>query len=243
MKKAGTPEDDLKPAFLFLSGCHTDLARRASVTVPTPGAGSLTSTSTALASSIDHAAESKRLLQKAYGSQRPEAPERARQLPPPAITTRAQENPNPNPNPKGGNKRGRQAAVGSDPGQVQILQREVQSLRDRNEHLTRQLRKAERASDDVQGELSNERAARRRAEGAADAARREVQAVRRDLRVAEEARDDALRRLGDFEQTTARMGPLPPPGMMSMPMPVPAAPGLHDPAMYMGPMGMLSSTG
>jgi hypothetical protein len=202
MTKAGTPEEDLKPAFLFLSGCHTDLARRMDsngAMTPSSEAGP-SSTAFSLAPTTNHAAEAKRLLQKVYGTQRPEPPR-------PTISTTT----HPQENGKGNNKRRLQGNVS----ELQILQREVQSLRDRNDHLTRQLRKAERAADDTHGELANERAARRRAESAAEMARRDVQSARRDQHAAEEARDEASRRLGE---QAARMP------MMSIPQGMPGPP-------------------
>jgi hypothetical protein len=211
MTKAGTPEVDLKPAFLFLSGCHTDLARRAGPAAVPSGWEAGPSSPVPTSAPPDHTAEAKYLLQKVYGTQRPEPP---RPTPAPAHTSRPQENGKTN------NKRGRQQTSVSE---VQIMQREIQSLRDRNEHLTRQLRKAERAADDVHGELATERAARRQAEAAAEAARRDLQLMHQNQRTTDDAREAAFRRVG--EQAPVRL-PLPP---ASVPMVVPL--GMPDPSM------------
>ncbi|KAG6886175.1 hypothetical protein C0993_000693 [Termitomyces sp. T159_Od127] len=54
MAAQGTPESDLKPAYLLLSGCETDMAKRAKSARPSDAEG--------------HYKRSQRLLQKVYGT-------------------------------------------------------------------------------------------------------------------------------------------------------------------------------
>jgi hypothetical protein len=172
-----------------MSGCHTDLSRRTRVDQQAEsGADSSIPASPISSTGLDHAAEAKRLLQKAYGTQRPEPPA---PRPSSVLTSSRSAASGPDRNGHGNGKRGRSTGVGSDrdrdPGQVQILQREIQSLRDRNDHLTRQLRKAERGMDDVRAELADERDSRRRADAEMDVFKRELGHKQEMLRVAEDA--------------------------------------------------------
>ena len=177
-------ESDLKPVYLFLSGCHTDLGKRAR---SADGPES--------ASAQVHFKESKRFLQKVYGTQQPEPED-------PVLANGAGEPTSPTVGATARRARAdtgassAQAGVGPPPPLVTVLQREVQSLRDKNEHLTRTARKTEKTLDALERDLGAERAYRRKLQARLDDAERDAEMFRRSARALEErlAREGEARR-------------------------------------------------
>jgi predicted RNase H-like nuclease (RuvC/YqgF family) len=157
-----------------------------------------------------HFKESKRLLQKVYGQQKPElseesvasvtSPQTTEMLVgrTPPLAPRVHEN---DIGSTSKHSRPDTAPTRADMGvgshaQMQTLQREVQSLRDKNDHLTRALRKAEKSSDSFEREMSTERAYRRKVQTRLDDAERELEGLRRAVRERDEklSKEETARR-------------------------------------------------
>lgn len=174
LKKAGVNDDDLKPAYLFLSGCHTDMGKQAR------SANGAESEDTQV-----HFKESKRLLQKVYGTQQPEVADG------PPVNGASQ------PTLSEPDRRPRANTATQGPS---VQQREIQSLRDKNEHLTRTARKAEKALDQLDRDLASERSYRRKLQTRLDDTERDLETLRRAARSLEERLDreaEARRRAED----------------------------------------------
>ncbi|KAH9945675.1 hypothetical protein B0H21DRAFT_744176 [Amylocystis lapponica] len=189
----GLPARDLKPAFLMLSSCHTDLAKQTRA----PD-GSCTDESTR------HILEAAKWLQHVYGTHVPPAAEPTSaecaatkaSMDVSAVPSASTSTPAP---PRGclANTSNlpapatheRRESSGPSRGLVQMLEREIQALRDRQADHTALLSEARALRRRAQEDLDEERRARRKAERAMEQAGLDVVGVRRAEKLAlEEAR-------------------------------------------------------
>jgi hypothetical protein len=209
MRAAKVQDADLKPAFLFLSGCHTELARVSTVTDDAKAAK-------------EHHDESRRLLQKVYGTGGRPSADADRPVPSASGTfASASSSPATARTPTGTTSDGpppKRARAGTDAGgsgssALAAAERETQALRAKYEHATRKLGRAEqdliRKDSELarlEKDLSAERAARRRAQDAVDAAGKDISAAQRAARSAEERaqREAEARRRVEAERNEER---------------------------------------
>jgi hypothetical protein len=170
LRKNGATDADLKPGFLLLAGCQSDLAKQAK------GLDGVENDA-----SREHTKEMKRLLQKVYGTTRvvelgdgPNTVAGPSSTKPSSIPTAPRSYDTPNKRARTEQEHPAHQPQAQQPQhhqqqqpqqqqhqqgltQMQVMQREIQSLRDRNEHLTRKARKAEQEA----AELVDERQRRR----------------------------------------------------------------------------------
>jgi hypothetical protein len=149
MTRAGTPETDLKPAFLMLSGCQTDLSRRARS--PT---GAHTEVS------LKHFQQSQEWLRKVYGVDLPPVDVEA-EVPPIVSSPDTKVASLPPGLPATPQALASQSLV---TGRTRILEREVQSLRDRNSASQDQVLEFRAVKRKLEDELLSEKSARRKVE-------------------------------------------------------------------------------
>jgi hypothetical protein len=188
MTRAGIPEDDLKPAFLMLSGCQTDLGKRAR-----DPAGANTE------ASLNHFQQSQQWLQKVYGSDLPPqqkdvAANVYQDKPIAGFSSSSKANvqhsissPHPNlpPHPHLHALSAPSTAPVSLPsppstvGRICILEREIQSLRDRNLIQQNVLFESKSLKHKLEDELICEKSARRKVEKKIDQLESELQVARR----------------------------------------------------------------
>jgi len=169
MTEHGISEDDLKPAFLFLSGCETDLARQARAAQST-------------ADTDEHYKNARMWLQKVYGSGKSPAASRvvdvkniAPSLPhqPKAITqvlvrgTDVKTGDNPHPTTAGVHV------------QQRILEREIVSLRDRQHQQFKLLSETRVAKRKLEDDFDCERKLRYRLQRRLDDMRTELEMARK----------------------------------------------------------------
>lgn len=156
----GLSEAELKPAFLMLSSCHTDLSR----TVASEMAG-------------EHALKAQEYLRKVYGAHTPvvspSGPQDTNSHGGHLANTSNTERHSPS------IKKRMEAE-----GHVRILERECQSLRDRYSQTQTQLAAARVARRNAQDALEGEQDARRKLEGELEDAVRELGAARRGEKAA-----------------------------------------------------------
>ncbi|CAL1707897.1 unnamed protein product [Somion occarium] len=168
----GIPERELKPAFLMLSSCHTDLAKRARIASGPEDDGRR-----------EHLRKAQECLQKVYGKNVPSsddkplaAPQASRgylinagnlQSNDPFATVQDDRTPT-----KSGGRT------------INDLERENQSLRDRHRNLGKSLSQANVAKRKAENDLDDERHLRRKAERDLAGVQQELSSARRSERFA-----------------------------------------------------------
>jgi hypothetical protein len=161
MSRHGISDGDLKPAFLFLSGCETDLARQARATQTTVEAA-------------EHYKNAQTWLQKVYGSEHPAtlqavgAVERIGSSLPPQPKATAQVI----------DCGAGQTATGV-LGQHKILEREIQCLQDRQRQQSYLLSETRVAKRKLEDDLDCERDLRYRLQRRLDDTRKELEMARK----------------------------------------------------------------
>lgn len=181
----GLSENDLKPVYLMLSSCHTDLAKRAQ--------------SSGLASQIreDHRCKAQEYLQKVYGKNTPGDPPVSLAAPQPGRLFNAS-NLNPTPVASVSENTASPPAGGSETSTrgPTALEREVRSLRDRHQNLNKQYSDAKTAKRKAEDDLGKEHRLRRKAEREIITLKEEIESSRRSERFALEQsrREVELRR-------------------------------------------------
>lgn len=190
MKDAGIAEDQLKPAFLMLSGCLTELGKQARL----PN-GRETAESNACFE------QSRYWLQKVYGALKPELalaqqqqqPSTGRPRAPSNSTTRSFAAPTPTASTSS-------AALPSS--EQRALERELMVLRDRHSSFISELTEARAAKRKTEDECAHERSLRRRADSRIDELERQlskadkrmdsaVEQVKREVEARRKAEDRA----------------------------------------------------
>jgi hypothetical protein len=153
MSKYGISESDLKPAFLFLSSCETDLARQAKLAQSTVQAA-------------EHHKNAQTWLQKVYGLENPVPSRSAAVVPHLKATNGADTDPT--------NK----TAIGV-LAQQRILEREILSLQDRQHQHSNLLSETRIAKRKLEDDLEFERDLRYRLQRRLDDTRKELETARR----------------------------------------------------------------
>lgn len=182
--EVGLTKSDLKPAFLMLASCFTDLSRQMRATGPT-GAE--------LAK--EHMSKAAEYFQIVYGSNTPrDLEEQDNQRPSPlapsgtsaratsisvSTTNKGRTTPESSHTARVRNKSGLSS---DEAAQIRIMQREVQSLRDRQKHHLAQIAEAGTAKRKLEDELAEEREQRRRADQSLEDTAGELHAARRSMR-------------------------------------------------------------
>lgn len=171
MTEHGIPEGDLKPAFLFLSSCETDLARQARMAQTTVEAA-------------EHYENARTWLQKVYGTGKsPVASQTANTvesvvpslpLQPSMATTQAIDYGD---NVKPGNKSSQITAGAL--AQQRVLEREIQSLRDRQLQQSSLLSETRVAKRKLEDDFDDERDLRYRLQRCLDDTRKELDMARK----------------------------------------------------------------
>lgn len=172
MTEHGIPEGDLKPAFLFLSSCETDLARQAKT------AQKIT------VEAAEHYKNARKWLQKVYGPGEPPAASQAASvmernassfpLQPSKATTQAIDRGD---NVEPGNKLNQTSARAF--AQQRILEREIQSLRDRQLEQSNLLSDTRAAKRKLEDDFDCERNLRYRLQRRLDDTRKELDMARK----------------------------------------------------------------
>lgn len=168
----GLSEDDIKPAFLMLASCHNELAKQAKATDSKE--------------SDLHFHKAKRCLQKVYGTNTLSLETGSSTAPFRDYVTNSSNLPT-------GHK------LAGDHASAQNLQREVQSLRDRQIHHSACLSQLRSTKRKIEEDLDTERHCRRKVERDLEYASRELAASRRAERFAVEQckREAEARRRGE----------------------------------------------
>ncbi|OCH86357.1 hypothetical protein OBBRIDRAFT_244494 [Obba rivulosa] len=203
----GLASHELKPAYLMLASCHTDLGKQARLSPDVP-----------VDVSQEHYQKASAYLQQVYGMFAAEAP--APPVTDPRQTEAAIRIASPlnmtlhEPRPSSASTavaspsqhdRAIPSKASPDP-RIQSLEREVQSLRDRHTHATRALASARESKRQLEDELASERSVCRRAERSLKSATDELASTRRTERFAldQSRRDVEARRRAEAERDEAR---------------------------------------
>lgn len=196
----GLPESELKPAFLMLSSCHTDLAKRAR--------------SSGLGGQIreEHHRKAQEYLQKVYGTNTPGDAPPSLAAPQPSRVVNALSL-HPTPVASGSENAGSTSATaGTSSKGPTAMERELQSLRDRYQNLNKQYTETKTAKRKAEDDLEKEYRIRRKADREVSALKQEIDSSQRSERFAleqtrreVELRRKAEQRAGELKDELAKM--------------------------------------